>query len=209
MLGQGRSSREIDCKSHGESVVRPQVAPVSSSVDKVSVIDTSARRRDLFLPQSIQSSIGLPNTQSFPFKSQEERPCLACQAGFFFWVPCFQWPARVWPQPSPTLQHPGRMALNSCVPPCWLSPGTGWVSLGRESVLQISLGNVSLRQNSALGKPLRNYSLPSLEASGQEGIVWGQSPPVTKGPFRGADGVGGTPAACASGHMSGLPRAHV
>lgn len=61
--------------------------------------------------------------------------------------------------------------MNSCVPPCWPSPGSGWVSLGTESALQISLGNVSLQQNSALGKPLRNYSLPSLEASGQESIV--------------------------------------
>lgn len=87
--------------------------------------------------------------------------------------------------------------------------GQGWVSLGIESELQISLGNVSLRQNSALGKPLQNYSLPSLEASGQEGIVWGQSPPVTKGPFRGTDGAGNTPATWAPGHMSCLPCAHV
>lgn len=61
--------------------------------------------------------------------------------------------------------------MSACVPPCWPSPGSGWVSLGTESALQISLGNVSLQQNSALGKPLRNYCLPSLEASGQESIV--------------------------------------
>lgn len=55
-------------QSHGESVVCPQVAPVSSSVDKVSVIDASARRRDLFPPQSIQSSISLPKHTELSFQ---------------------------------------------------------------------------------------------------------------------------------------------
>lgn len=157
----------------------------------------------------MQSLISLPIHAELFFQITGRIVLPGLLARFSFWAPCFQWSARLWPQPSQALQHLGRMALKSCVPSCWPSSGTGCVSLGIESVLQISLGNVSLRQNSALGKPLQNYSLPSLEASGQEGIVWGQSPPVTKGPFRGADGEGGTPAAWAPGHMPCLPCAHV
>lgn len=162
------------------------------------MIDAPARRRDLFPPQSIQSSISLPKHAAFFFQITG-RTSLSGLPGWLFLLGTLFPVAH---QSVATAQT--SFAASREDSPGFLCPtllATGWVSLGRESVLQISLGNVSLRQNSALGKPLRNYSLPSLEASGQEGIVWGQSPPVTKGPFRGADGVGGTPAACPSGHI--------